>query len=273
MPDPTSQAAFRGDIWLKSCLGSLLLMTPALVLGVTRDMDDPAREEDESHGWMKDILFQVAIPGFLVWLLTLGVTSRVPTAMGFGMLREKGVDTSVKDSIRTNMTNSGVVLALLLTVILAMWQVDRVDSGGFNRIDMWYRAFLIFGTEACTRGVIMVSGFLVYMEPLDEASSQHFAVDNMIYLGEPTTCLFQTLLYFLQATLLWVFNTEDKYVGCLAYLIMTYCIARTTVVVQYLAVWHSPVLADHVRQARKEKLKMAKAVDGTGAKRASRTSA
>merc|ERR550532_3484463 len=129
---------------------------------------------------------------------------------------------------------------------------------------MWYRLFLLFGLEACARGVIMVSAFLVYMEPLDDKASQHFAVDNMLYLGEPSTCLFQTLLYFLQAALLWVFNTEDKYVGCFAYLILGYCIVRTSVVMQYLILYKSPKLPENVRQARIAKLRMAKAVDGTG---------
>lgn len=180
------------------------------------------------------------------------------------MLREIGYGTSVKESIRTNMTNNGIVLALFLTMLLSMWQMAK-NKDGFTRNDMWYRMFLFFGIEACTRGVTMVSTFLVFMEPLGTHGAENFAVDNMLFLGEPTTCIGLVMLYFAQACLIWVFNTDAKYVGILCYLLMGYCITRCCVVARYLQDWKNPFLADSVRQERISKLKLCRAVDGTSA--------
>jgi len=261
LPDPTNQAAFRKDIWLKSFVGALGLMGPALALGLTRDLDDPVDEDGD--GWSRDVLLQVALPGFVVFTATNAIMSRMPTTLGFAMLREIGSDVSLKESIRTNMTNNGVVLALLLTMLLAMWQADPNETP-HQRNEMWYRMLLIFGIEACTRGAVMVSLFLLYLEPLGDAGPWHFAVDNMLYLGEPASCIGLTMVYFVQSCVLWVFNTDAKVMGCLAYLVLGYCIMRTLVVAQYLQDWNSPTVSNGTRHSRTMKLISCKAVDGTG---------
>jgi hypothetical protein len=262
LPAPDlEQAAFRASIWLKSAVGSLVVIAPVVAIGVLRDVNVPVL--DDENGWDKDALLQVAVPGFLVWMLSNFVLSRVATWMGFDLLAESSNDNSLKEAIRTNMTNAGIVLALFLTILIAMLQMDEGLDGTFVRNDMWYRMVLMFGIEACIRGLLMGSFFLIYCEPLNEKASKQFAVDNMIYLGEPTTCVVATLVYFVMACLVWVFNKDGKWVGCAMCLVIGYCVMRVFVVLQYLSRWQNPELTHENRAQRKNVLAIAKAVDGS----------
>lgn len=262
LPWPSAQAKFRADIWMKGFLMSFVAMAPSLVLGLTNNYDNPSLSEDDD-GWNQEIGITVALPAFLVFALTGMLSSRLPTVLGFGMLREKCPDICLKESARSSMTNNGIMLALFLTIFIAMLQAEK-NMDGFTRNDIWYRVFCIFGMEACTRGMVMVAATLIFMEPLSSGSAAQFAVDNLLYLGEPTACMLQSVLYFLQAVILWAFNTDTKYVGILAYVILGYCIMRGAVVMQYLLLWQNPQLTAEVRKRRIKTLNKCKKVDGTG---------
>merc|ERR1719420_675122 len=114
--------------------------------------------------------------------------SRLPSIVGFGMLKEHCPDNEIKISISTNMTNLGVMLALFLTMMLAMLQQDLPKT--ISRNDLWYLTFITFGLEAGVRGLLMVVLFLVYFEPVSNDAAKNFAVDNLLYLGEPANCMF-----------------------------------------------------------------------------------
>eukprot|EP00406_Dinophysis_acuminata_P039027 CAMPEP_0179374594 /NCGR_PEP_ID=MMETSP0797-20121207/87378_1 /TAXON_ID=47934 /ORGANISM="Dinophysis acuminata, Strain DAEP01" /LENGTH=257 /DNA_ID=CAMNT_0021090595 /DNA_START=17 /DNA_END=787 /DNA_ORIENTATION=+ len=248
LPAPIlEQAKFRSDVWIKATLSVLCTIVPVAVLGVSQDRDPV--EQDDEDGWHSDVFWQVALPAFLVWAVVNFSLSRVSTWMGFDMLAESSPTNDLKVAIRTNMTSSGIILALFLTIVVGMLQTD-MGVGTYSRNDMWYRLLLVFSIEACVRGLLMVSFFILYCEPLDRMSATQFAVDNMLYLGEPVTCIMAVLSYFLFACMVWVFFTDGKYVGIIACAVFGYGLLRSMVVLGYLSSWTNPHLDGATRESR-----------------------
>lgn len=263
LPAPIlEQAKFRPDIWIKSIAMVLGIIVPVAVLGVLEDKNPI--ELDDEDGWHTDVLWQVAMPAFILWfIINLGL-SRMSTWLGYDMLAESSPTNNLKEAIRTNMTSSGIILALFLTIVVGMLMIDEgVGVPAYLRNDMWYRVLLVFSIEACVRGLLMVSFFLLYCEPLDAKASMQFAVDNLIYLGEPITCVIAVLTYFLLACILWVFLKDSKWMGIVACCIVGYGSLRSLVVLQYLSNWANPHLEATHRESRKSVLKATQEVDGT----------
>lgn len=263
LPPPIlEQAKFRPCIWAKAASTTLLGIIPVAVLGVLQDKYP--LEFDGKDGWHPDVFWHVALPAFVLWVVLNVGSSRITTWMGYDMLAESSPTNNLKDAIRTNMTSSGVILALFLTIVVAMLMID-VGTGTYLRNDMWYRILLVFSIEACVRGLLMVSFFLLYCEPLDAKSSMQFAVDNLIYLGEPITCVIAVLTYFILACIIWVFLKDGKWMGITACFIVGYGSLRSFVVLQYLSSWANPHLKEDYRESRKKILDQCFEVDGTKA--------
>jgi len=262
LPLPSDQAAINYGIWGKAFLAGLILVAPPVVIGLLREVNQIEAEE-LAESWSLQVLLQVFLPSFITWIAMTVVCGRLVTIFGFGMLKESSKDIELKSAISTNMTSLGVMLALFLTVLLSML-LEAAPGGDFVRDDLWYLVFLIFGTESCVRGLIMTVLFLVYNEPLTEDAARSFAVDNMLYLGEPTTCLIATLIYFLWACALQVFSAGGKWLGMLSACALGYVVIRAMVVAQYLGSWKNPELDDDTRKNRGLILKAARAVDGSG---------
>jgi len=259
LPPPSDQGALRMDIWAKSIGLVLVFLGPSCILGITVESETlPLGDGTE---WVSALGLKVALPAVIFYIISGIALSRLPTFLGFGMIQEKCRDISLKDAVVGSQTTNGVTLALFLTIFLAMLQADGKDE--FTLFDGWYRALCIMGTEACLRGLVLTCACLIYMQPLGDKAAAHFAVDNLIYLGEPTACILSAGFFLVQATIAYVFNMYSRYIGLTACFVLGYSILRGAVCMQYLDAWENRQLSDDQRRIRRECLTACQKIDGT----------
>jgi len=244
----TGQGDVRIDIWVKGFIAGVGVCVPAWILGCTAKIDPILRSEIEDDFWNEKVLFHVAVPGLIWYMMITAVVGRIAYSFGADMLQESNAD--LKDSVRSNMASSGVILALILTIVLAMLQQDLDFEDENVRVAMWYRLLLVFATECCIKGILMCGFFLVYLEPLDTRSAKAFVIDNVNYLGEPMTGIMLSLFYFLMALNLYAFGTDGAYMGFLVGLVLAFTATRNIVVYQYLSCWKNPNISEEERSMR-----------------------
>jgi hypothetical protein len=127
---------------IASWVGGFVAHTPALVIGIFKDFD-----EGEGHGF--NGATHVMIPGLALALVTMIALGIFRLALGKDLLEEASAGVSVKEVQRSNLTNTGVVGALLLTVVVTMLQVDGPFEDKERFLSQWYTVFNLVGMLWC----------------------------------------------------------------------------------------------------------------------------
>mmetsp|Transcript_3642 Transcript_3642/g.7554 ORF Transcript_3642/g.7554 Transcript_3642/m.7554 type:complete len:279 (+) Transcript_3642:94-930(+) len=244
----TGQGDIRLDLWAKAAVVGLVLAAPAAAIGLTAkinpidtvDMDD----------WDAEVGLHVVLPATIWYIISNIYTGKIAYFFGKDMLQESNAD--IKDCVRNNMTTTGVVLALVLSIVIGMLQCDLSFETENRRVAMWYRLLLVLSIEACIKGILMSCFFLVYMEPLSPTAAKAFIIDNVNYLGEPFTEVVLSLLYFLCAANLWMFGVDGFFMGVAVTGILAFTFTRTSVVLFYMNCWENPELTQEARKQRSD---------------------
>ena len=163
--------------------------------------------------------------------------------------RSKGVD--FKEVQSTNLTNTGVVGALILTIVLAALQADPpVGDEPDALLNQFYAMNLVIGLYYSMNATAVSSFCLMYIMPLDGAAMESFLAKMASYVSEPLVSVLFSLLCSLNAMVLWVYGVYGEGSGLLAAVICAFVVIRATVVMLNLVEWKNPDVDGEMREAR-----------------------
>jgi hypothetical protein len=165
-----------------SWVGGIAMHVPAVVIGLYKDFDEDLGDDYNSTT-------AVLIPGLILALVTMIALGMFRLALGKDLLEEASSGTSMKEVQRSNLTNTGVVGALLLTVVVAMVQENGPFEDNQRFLCQWYTVFNLIGMLWCFAATTLSVLLLMYIEPLDEESSLIFVCNFLDYVGEPVGCI------------------------------------------------------------------------------------
>jgi len=126
---------------------------------------------------------------------------------------------NIKESAKGIWTNVGVTAALMVTLVVAMLQVDPMEPQGFTLdedevglladLQQTYITFVTLSILFNLLSMMMCVVSLSYVEPLTNVDAIKFffsssAADS---LGDPITCLMIASILAIIAMMLWVFGT------------------------------------------------------------------
>ena len=154
-----------------SIIVGLAFAAPSIVIG--------AIHEFGAYGATRALLFDesmlfVLLPGAAYLILMIIIIEANRSTFSTDVLEQRSVGVSVRDAMRSALTNMAVVAALLLTVIIAMMQVDSPIDEPRALLGQWYQIFLYSAMVPCFSAVILSSMLLLYIEPLDESAAVSF---------------------------------------------------------------------------------------------------
>ena len=163
--------------------------------------------------------------------------------------RSRGVD--FKEVQSTNLTNTGVVGALILTIVLAALQADPpVGDEPDALLNQFYAMNLVIGLYYSMNATAVSSFCLMYIMPLDGAAMESFLSKMASYVSEPLVSVLFSLLCSLNAMVLWVYGVYGEGSGLLAAVICAFVVIRATVVMLNLVEWKNPDVDGEMREAR-----------------------
>lgn len=91
---------------------------------------------------------------------------------------------------------------------------------------------------------------LMYVEPLDNPSAEHFLGDNLLYFGEPLTNSALATMNMLFSCMVWTFGKYGAHVGYCSIFMTSFFALRVCVVYLNLSDWKNPTLSSGERAKR-----------------------
>lgn len=220
-------------------------MAPVFVIGMLKDIDETNPPKIDDFDIQRD---RVLLPGLLIIIFVYVVTMIFRTALGQDMIEEKSANVHVGSSQTDVLTNTGLVCALFLTIVIAMVQVDPpIQSHPGRMICQYYQLFNIMALFLCFLGSMLSSMLLQYITPLDEDASFVYFKNFIDYFGEPACCILTALLMFIYATTCWIFGAYGRALGIICVIAMDLCLQRIILTQMYISKWRNPFISDSHR--------------------------
>jgi len=162
---------------------------------------------DEHTGafWVGPVVTVVLV--FALWRLGQLMTTRI----SFDILENCDVS-CMKDSVKNNWTNMAVTAALLLSMTVAMLQVDAAESVDFE-IDVAIRVHLrqfyvcfCLGSACCNLVAIFYCIiYLSFVDPLSPTDCMKYLLTYPDSLGDPVVWLLEGVIFFWLSACVWSF--------------------------------------------------------------------
>ncbi|CAJ1374536.1 unnamed protein product [Effrenium voratum] len=129
----------------------------------------------------------------------------------------------LKESSKNVWTNVGVTSALVLTMVMAMLQLDPIDPRGFSleayeivHLHQWYGCFCL-ASLLCNLLCIMSCVInLSYVDPLSDIDAIKYFLRRIDSIGDPVMFMMESFVFFLAAICVWVLGTFGLVMGILS---------------------------------------------------------
>lgn len=152
-------------------------------------------------------------------ILMFVLGKRVTTRISFDIL-EHCDPKGIKDSSKNAWTNLAVTSALVLTMVMAMLQVDPISPVGFEltkyeliQVQQWYVALCIGSLLFNLLCIIVCVVNLSYVDPLTDLNAMKFFLANADTIGDPVILMAESFIFFIAAIFVWCLASYGLAIG------------------------------------------------------------
>ena len=143
------------------------------------------------------------ITWFVPTFLLLAFCLRCGAIVSSDMLEYANIG-SLKEFARNSWVNLAVVLALILSLLLGMAQVDCIDDDCYSELSLAYILWAVTAVWLCLAGLALCVISLTYVEPLDEVGVIQYLIANPNQIGLAAVYCLLSAIYLIVALLIWV---------------------------------------------------------------------
>lgn len=238
--------------WLYAVIAGLFFVALPIVLIVWAD--DLAKENDSGANGATTLLYNAVVPGSIVFVLAICLTPSLSMLLTTDTVQERSLGVDFKAAAETQLTNTGIVGALMLTMVLACLQADLPEdekkNGYRSVIGSWYIIFLIMSLFFSVTSTVLSSLCLMYIHPLSGDAVDNWISIMALYLGEPVNGTIWCLVFILDAMCLWVWASYGREVGIFGLCVIWFLFVRILVTLQNLMYWENPCISQEERERR-----------------------
>lgn len=149
------------------------------------------------------------------------VGKKMSTRISFDILEHCDPKT-IKESSKNAWTNIAVTSALVLTMVMAMLQVDPISPVSFTltnsellQVQQWYVALCMGSLLFNLLCIIVCVVNLSYVDPLTEVNALKFFLANADTIGDPVVLMAESFIFFIAAIFVWCLGTYGLASGML----------------------------------------------------------
>ena len=146
------------------------------------------------------------ITWFVPTVMLITAQLRFGKTVSCDMLEHASVG-NLKEFARNSWVNLAVVLALILSLLLGMAQVDCVNDDCYSEFALAYVLWAVTAVWLCLAGLALCVISLTYVEPLDEVGVIQYLIANPAQIGLAAVYCMLSAIYLVVALLIWVVAT------------------------------------------------------------------
>jgi len=233
------------NYWVKALIICFFINASTLIVGLLDfyQYDKPPEwMVNDPRNHQKEILlhqlYRVILPILAILFALCFSTPRFSLFLVGKLITNRSKGVKVKEVMTAMLANSGVISALLLTVVYAALQADLPQEGAIGSfLNMYYSAFILVAIFYSFTATIMSSVCYIYLQPLNGIALGTFMDEMAPYYGEPITGMIITLWALLNATILWIWGNYGAGAGMSAVVIFYFFCVRILVCIQNLHGW------------------------------------
>jgi len=240
--------------WLKATiLATIFAVVPVLAIVINHtnyDYEiDPATGEPVPLE-VKKLREIVIAPGIAVFFLFLAASPMTAMFFARDMLQERSAGFDAKLQAKDSLMNSGLVCALLLTMVISALQADSPTPEPTTILSMYYTVSLNMSLYFSMSATGISALCLVYIQPLEGAAAERFMSTMALYFGEPYCNMVFSLMTLVVSMNLWVWGKYGDSAGTVALFLTWFLETRTFVTLQNLSAWKNEEITDDERKGR-----------------------
>ena len=110
-------------------VGLCVCALPLVLILIAHLVDDDNRTTHEQILWLS-----VFLPCFIIFAIQLAIANLMAPKIGFDMIQERSPTVSMREAMRSNLTNLALVSALFLTIVYAMFQADAAGVSSYSML-------------------------------------------------------------------------------------------------------------------------------------------
>jgi hypothetical protein len=148
-------------VWIFGFVVAIITLAPAIAVGYSKEHDAPEEGEEDlsTHLW-----WRCWVPAIVLGIGEIAASGYLAPKIGYDMIQEHSVGCDLREAMKNNMTNQGVVSALFLTVVWAMLQADVLWDDADRVVAQWYNALLVISIALTILGACISSMCLMYAQ-------------------------------------------------------------------------------------------------------------
>jgi len=229
-------------IWGRAVMiSSMFTLLPVLSITVA----DSVLDETSDHMTQ---LTRAFILGIAVFACLLALSSPLSMFFFIDVLEERSFGTNHKDCMVDQMTNVGVIAALVGGMVGGALMGPPGPDGSFlnHSFIILSVASLYFSINAVGVSVMC----LTYLQPIDDSAAEKFLAYAARFFGECLTGMCYSLVLFLDAICLWVWAAVSPALGAFTALVVWLLLVRFIVTMQWLGTWKNSEIPEAERKRR-----------------------
>jgi hypothetical protein len=170
------------------------------------------------------------------------------------VIQERSYGSNHKENMVITMTNSAIVGALLLTMVVAAMQADNPSEIG-SFLSQGYQVILVISCYYSVNATATSVMCMTYLQPIEGDAAENFLALEALYFGEPIAGICMSLVFFMDAMAIWVWGTYGSSAGTFTTLVVWFFIVRSIVVLLNLSAWENPEVDAAERTRRMQVIK------------------
>lgn len=233
------------DYFIAAALSVVTVTGPCMFIGIESELNGTTENLE-----IEDMYLHAFLPAMVVFALLMMITPKLSLGIAIDTMQERtrGVDT--KDAIVNQLINSGVVGALVLTIVLAAMQVGLPTATNRVYLCQWYIMLLTIALFYSMASTVISTILLMYLMPLADKAAEDFIGVMAMYIGEPMTGIVYSLVFSLDAMVLWIWGQFDECAGIFACVVVSFGCFRMIVVTRTMVRYHNPFISADERTRR-----------------------
>ena len=167
----------------------------------------PEEQDGSTPSYVASVV--VSVLALLFFILGQAFTTRVSID-----ILEHCNPEGLKESAKNVWTNVGVTSALVLTMVMAMLQIDDIEPRGFAldagdkfQLQQFYGALCIASLLFNLLAIMSCVVHLSYVDPLSDVDAIKFFLMRIDSIGDPIVYMVESCIFFMGAVSVWVLGT------------------------------------------------------------------
>lgn len=225
---------FTDSIVKSTWWGVIAFDSVVVLIGVLSHVYDSGGRAWTEYTWWQ-LTFFLPVPVLMMVALVGASFNKLAKHIGNDMVEKLDESVCMKDLLKANWTNTGLVCALILSCVAGL--VSEPPEPESSILSQWYVVLMWASAGSSINGLLGTVISLTYLEPLAEAGAAAFSKDFRHYLGRPVMMMILSGVMVSGALNLCIFSKNGPWCGLLSAFLWPFAFREGFKQMHHMSTW------------------------------------